>query len=139
MGGRNPYLGTRDVPPPTRPYRLVIVAADGREHTIDVDPAGVPYSGHGRPGSILDIALAHGVAIDHACGGVCACATCHVLVPTGGRSCNPPSDEEEDQLDEAPGLTPHSRLACQCVPSGAEDVRAEVPAWNRNAVREGHG
>ncbi len=139
MGGRNPFLGTPDVPPPTQPYRLVIVAADGREHTIDVDPARVPCSGHGRPGSILDIALAHGVAIDHACGGVCACATCHVLVRTGGGSCNPPSDEEEDQLDEAPGLTPHSRLACQCVPSGAADVRAEVPAWNRNAVREGHG
>ncbi len=47
-----------------------------------------------------------------------------------------PGDEEEDRLDNAYGLTPQSRLACVCVPDGSRDVVVEVPAWNRNRVRE---
>jgi 2Fe-2S ferredoxin len=37
----------------------------------------------GLPGSILDIALANGIDIDHSCGGVCACSTCHCIVREG--------------------------------------------------------
>ena len=48
------------------------------------------------------------------------------------------SDDEEDQLDNAPGLEPTSRLSCQCVPDGSSDVVVEVPDWNRNLVREEH-
>jgi 2Fe-2S ferredoxin len=88
------------------------------------------------PGSILDIALASGVDIDHACGGVVACSTCHIIVKQGLNTCNESTDEEEDQLDKAPGLTPFSRLACQCVPNGKENLVVEVPNWNRNLVRE---
>lgn len=123
---------------PTRNYTLRILTPDGRTHIIAVDPQQLPADCDGRPGSILSLALAHGVEIDHACGGVCACATCHVIVRSGWESCNPPSDEEEDQLDEAAGVTPRSRLACQCIPDGTQDVVVEVPAWNRNLVREGH-
>ena len=47
------------------------------------------------------------------------------------------SEEEEDMLDLAPGLTGTSRLACQSVPDGSEDVVVEIPAWNRNLSREG--
>lgn len=136
MNGANPC------PPPTaprlpaRPYVLRITDADGRTHEITVDPARIPYSRHGRPGSILDIALAHDIEIGHACGGVCACATCHVLIQAGLDSCNPATDAEEDRLDAAPGVTPRSRLACQCVPDGTQTVVAVVPAWNRNLARE---
>ena len=45
-------------------------------------------------------------------------------------------DEEEDQLDFAPALRDDSRLACQCVPDGSEDVEVELPEWNRNEVSE---
>jgi 2Fe-2S ferredoxin len=45
-------------------------------------------------------------------------------------------DEEEDQLDFAPALRDESRLACQCVPDGSEDVEVELPEWNRNEVSE---
>ncbi|NDG28187.1 MAG: ferredoxin, partial [Proteobacteria bacterium] len=38
----------------------------------------------------------------------------------------------------APDLKPSSRLSCQCVPNGNEDIIVEIPAWNRNLVREGH-
>jgi 2Fe-2S ferredoxin len=118
------------------PYTLKIIDANGREHVIALDPAKLPAHHTGQPGSILDLALANGVDLDHACGGVCACSTCHVIVRQGRDACNEPSEEEEDRLDEAYGVTPLSRLACQCVPNGSHDVVVEVPSWNRNLARE---
>ena len=84
------------------------------------------------------VALGAGIEIDHACGGVCACSTCHVQVDGGLETCNEANDAEEDQLDLAPGLTETSRLACQCVPDGSAPLRVVIPAWNRNLVSEGH-
>jgi len=114
-------------------YRITFLPSD---NTIEVNPEDLPYSDHGRPGSILDIALKHGISIDHACGGFCACSTCHVIVRQGLESCHPPDDKEEDQLDAAYGLTPQSRLACQCVPDGTKDLVVEIPTWNRNLISE---
>lgn len=94
-------------------------------------------SHHGAPGSLLAILLANGVELDHACGGVGACATCHVRVKVGGQVCPPPTEEELDMLELAPGARDDSRLACMCVPGG--DLEVEIPAWNRNRVREGGG
>jgi len=105
---------------------------------FEVDPARIPYDDVGEPGSILDIALAADVEIDHACGGFCSCSTCHIVIRRGMESCNEPSDEELDQLDNAPGLTPNSRLACQCIPDGTCDLVVEIPEWNRNRAREDH-
>lgn len=138
MGGQNPYIKDAVAAPPTRKYRLTIVDEQKKEHVIEVDPARIPYGDHGLPGSILDIAMAHGVALDHACGGVCACSTCHVVVREGLGSCSAASEEEDDQLEEAAGLTAQSRLGCQCVPNGSSDVLVVIPAWNRNMAREGH-
>ena len=76
--------------------------------------------------------------MDHSCGGVCACSTCHIVVRQGIDSCNEATDDEEDMLDLAPGLEPHSRLACQCVPDGSQDIIVEIPEWNRNLVSETH-
>ncbi|NQU50678.1 MAG: ferredoxin, partial [Planctomycetes bacterium] len=47
-------------------------------------------------------------------------------------------DKEEDALDNAPGLTLDSRLACQAVADGSVDLVVEVPSWNRNEVSEEH-
>lgn len=138
MGGQNPYIPDADVARPTRKYVLTIVDEHEVEHRLEVDPERIPYSDHGLPGSILDIALAHDVEIDHACGGVCACSTCHVIVQHGLNATNEASDAEEDQLDDAYGLTANSRLACQCVPDGTADLRVVVPKWNRNLAREAH-
>ncbi len=103
---------------------------------MEVDPAKFPYGHDGLPGSILDIATGHHMGLDHACGGVCACSTCHVIVHAGLESCNEASDAEFDQLDEAPGLEAKSRLGCQCVPDGTSDIVVEIPAWNRNFAKE---
>lgn len=131
----NPYMKGGPPPLPTRPYRLTV---KGTDVVIDVDPAHLPEADHGQEGSILTILMAAGIDVEHVCGGVCACSTCHVYVTRGDPATNEPSDDELDMLDTAPALKPTSRLACQCVPTGASDIEVEVPAWNRNAVKEGH-
>jgi 2Fe-2S ferredoxin len=102
--------------------------------TVEVDPSLYPYSRHGQPGSLLDIALAHGVELEHACGGAGVCATCHVILVKGAENLSPPTDDELDVVDMAPNHTPDSRLACKAVVRG--DVMVRVPGWNRNAVPE---
>ncbi|MGD8922683.1 MAG: 2Fe-2S iron-sulfur cluster-binding protein [Candidatus Zixiibacteriota bacterium] len=62
---------------------------------------------------VLDAALDNNIKIDHNCGGNCACSTCHIVVEEGFDSLNEMSEDEEDMLDEAEGLTDTSRLACQ--------------------------
>ncbi len=134
MAGINPYIqAPQTIEKPTKKFTVTYLP-EGK--TLTIDPEAPLSSGTGLPGSLLDIALAAGVDIDHACGGVCACSTCHIIVEKGFKSCNPSSEEEEDMLEKAPGLSPKSRLACQCVPDGTEDLIVQVPSWNRNLVRE---
>jgi ferredoxin, 2Fe-2S len=91
--------------------------------------------------TILAAALLHDVPLDHACGGVCACSTCHVRIVQGLDCFSEPSEDELDQLDEARGTGLDSRLGCQArllrVPPGVE-IAAEIPSWNVNMVKEGH-
>jgi 2Fe-2S ferredoxin len=134
MGGQNPYIKDADLKLPTQKYTITFLPMNV---VIEVDPEKIPYEDHGLPGSILDIAMAHGVELDHACGGVCACSTCHVVVKEGLETCNEATEDEEDQLDEAAGLTARSRLGCQCVPDGTKNIVVEIPEWNRNLSREG--
>ncbi len=64
--------------------------------------------------AVLDAALNNNIQIDHNCGGNCACSTCHIIIEKGFETLNPVTEDEMDMLDEAEGLTDHSRLACQC-------------------------
>ncbi|MDX1914381.1 MAG: ISC system 2Fe-2S type ferredoxin [Methylophilus sp.] len=89
-----------------------------------------------KPGKVLcDALLAAGVELEHACDGVCACSTCHVIIKEGYASLPMASDEEEDQLDEAWGLTANSRLACQ-VKVGQTPLIIELPRYSLNHARE---
>jgi len=105
--------------------------------TVEFDPATLPYHEHGKPCSLLDIALNFGLHIEHACGGNCACTTCHVVVKNGDANLTPMDDDEADRLDMAADLTLHSRLGCQAIVTG--DVTIDIPTWNRNYVSEGGG
>lgn len=107
--------------------------------TVEFESGQLPYGEHGKPESLLDIAEHFGVHIEHACGGSCACTTCHVIVKenTDG-NLTEADDDELDRLDQAPGLSLHSRLGCQAVVKGG-DVVVEIPNWNRNYVSEGGG
>ena len=123
--------------PETVPGKTFKITFLPQGRTIEVgEPDGDAHH-EGEPGSILDWADRHDIAIDHACGGFAACSTCHVIVREGLQSCNETSEDEEDMLDEAPGLTLRSRLACQCNPDGSQDLVVEIPAWNRNLAKEG--
>jgi len=133
MGGKNPYTQEAVVELPTQKYTVTFLPGEER---IEVDPQAFPYARDGLPGSILDIALGHGIDIDHACGGVVACSTCHVVFREGFETCQESTEAEEDMLDLAPGLTPTSRLGCQAVPNGKQNVVVEIPQWNRNYAKE---
>ncbi len=89
-----------------------------------------------RGETLLELALEHGINIEHACGGVCACSTCHVYIEQGQDSLSEPEDDELDRVEEAPGLQINSRLSCQCRIVGQGPIVVKVPAWNRNAVKE---
>jgi ferredoxin, 2Fe-2S len=139
MGGVNPYIDKPEVEKATQKFSVTFVNEEtGERKTFEVDPAKIPYDHTGLEGSILDIAFGAGVQINHSCGGVCACSTCHVIVAEGLNNCSEATDDEMDMLDNAPGLTPESRLSCQCVPDGRKPLVVIVPAWNKNYVKEGH-
>jgi len=93
--------------------------------TVEVDDAKYPLADHGKPGSLLDIALAHQIHLEHNCGGSCACTTCHVVVRQGEENLSEMEVDEEDRLDTAAGLTIHSRLGCQAIVRG--NVVVEIP------------
>ena len=85
--------------------------------------------------SICDALLQNDVALDHACGKVGACTTCHVIVREGNSSLGLASDAEEDMLDRAWGVEPQSRLACQAIVSDT-DLVVEVPRYSLNHAKE---
>lgn len=133
--GTNPYIDAEAPPPPKRRYKLTL---KNTGQVFEVDPDNLPTQEEGQTGSVLSTLLSHHVEIDHTCGGVVACSTCHVYVLQGGDSAPEPIEEEEDQLDFAPALREESRLSCQCVPDGSVDVVVEIPGWKRNEVSEDH-
>jgi 2Fe-2S ferredoxin len=85
---------------------------------------------------LLEVAVEHGINIEHACGGVCACSTCHIYVEQGMAVLTPATEAEDDRVEEAPGLQRNSRLSCQCTIKEIGPIIVRVPAWNRNAVKE---
>ncbi|MGH8011474.1 MAG: 2Fe-2S iron-sulfur cluster-binding protein [Candidatus Binataceae bacterium] len=102
------------------------------DQVIEFNPADAPFQHDGEPGSILDVLLGHGIQLEHACGGNCACTTCHVIVKQGFRQLGEASEQEEDLLDRAPGLTPTSRLGCQAVIEDGAEIVVVVPRYTIN-------
>ncbi len=85
--------------------------------------------------SLLDNLLAQGLDVEHACEKSCACTTCHVIVREGFDSLSEASEDEEDLLDRAWGLTPVSRLSCQARVAD-EDLVLEIPRYTINYAKE---
>ncbi len=117
------------------PRIRIIYESGAPERTIEFEGPG-PFHHDGEPGSILDVLLGHGVHLEHACGGKCACTTCHVIVKEGEHNLSPSTEKEEDELDNAPGLTMHSRLGCQAIVKG--DITIVIPRYTINQVSGGH-
>lgn len=98
-------------------------------------PGGVVFEAR-RGRKLVDALLDNGIAIEHACEKVGACATCHVHLREGGGVLEPADDDEEDQLDKAWGLDADSRLACCVRLRGGVRLVVELPLHTRNHARE---
>jgi 2Fe-2S ferredoxin len=105
-------------------YKVTFLRKGEEPVTVKYEPGVTPYHEHGKEGSLLDIALNYGIEMQHACGGNCACTTCHVIVKEGEENLTTMDDDEDDRLYMADGLTLHSRLGCQAVVEG--DVTVEL-------------
>ncbi|KAK5134795.1 mitochondrial matrix iron-sulfur protein [Meristemomyces frigidus] len=112
-------------PTPTNSRRITFIDKDAHPTTLTVADGN----------NLLDIAQAHDLDMEGACGGSCACSTCHVVVADDAMydRMPEPSDDENDMLDLAFGLTETSRLGCQVVMSEALDgVVVKLPSMTRN-------
>ena len=85
---------------------------------------------------MLEIAHRNGVDIEGACEGSLACSTCHVIVdPAWFARLEEPTEDEDDMLDLAFGLTPTSRLGCQIVITQELDgLTVTLPAETYNLL-----
>ena len=88
--------------------------------------------------SVMEIAHLHGIDIEGACEGSLACSTCHVILDRETYAAlDLPSEDEEDMLDLAMGLTPTSRLGCQIVMSEERDgLVVKLPPATRNMLMD---
>lgn len=79
------------------------------------EPDGIVQTVYGRPGwSLMETALRNGIeGIRAECGGVCGCATCHVLIDPAWMEAVGPPNEMEDPLLDLVDRTDTSRLSCQ--------------------------
>jgi len=107
------------------------------DRTVEFEFGSLPYDGHGEPMSFLDVAENYEIFLDHACGGVCACTTCHIWVKEGDKGISEPEDKELDRMETAADVQLNSRLGCQAIIEKPGTYVVEIPAWNRNYVQEG--
>ena len=117
--------------------KLVRVTFMPEGRTVEFEFGAMPYQHHGKPMSFLDVAENNDIFLDHACGGVCACSTCHVRIKSGETGLTPADDDELARLDMAAAQQLNSRLGCQAVITRPGDYVVEIPKWNRNYVSEG--
>jgi ferredoxin, 2Fe-2S len=106
--------------------KMTFIERDGTRKEVDA-PLGL---------SVLEIAHKHGVDIEGACEGSLACSTCHVVVePDWYDLLKEATEDEEDMLDLAFGLTGTSRLGCQIIMSDELDgLTVRLPAGTRNMM-----
>ncbi|ODM19952.1 hypothetical protein SI65_04938 [Aspergillus cristatus] len=112
-------------PKPGEEINVTIVDKDGDKHDFQVAEGD----------NLLDIAQANDLEMEGACGGSCACSTCHVIVedPDMFDKMEEPSDDENDMLDLAFGLTETSRLGCQVpMTKDLDGMVVRLPTMTRN-------
>ncbi|HEV2674366.1 MAG TPA: ferredoxin family 2Fe-2S iron-sulfur cluster binding protein [Aliidongia sp.] len=108
--------------------KMVFVDTQGNRREVDA-PNGL---------SVLEVAHKHGIDLEGACEGSLACSTCHVIIdPSWFEVLKDPTEDEEDMLDLAFGLTKTSRLGCQIVISDELDgLVVSLPPGSRNLLNK---
>lgn len=112
-------------PKPGQERKVTFVEKDGSEITFEVADGD----------NLLDVAQSNDLEMEGACGGSCACSTCHIVVATEEMfdKMEEPSDDENDMLDLAFGLTETSRLGCQvCMSKELDGLVVKLPSMTRN-------
>lgn len=106
--------------------KMVFIERDGSRREVDA-PLGL---------SVLEIAHKYDIDIEGACEGSLACSTCHVIVdPDWYELLKDATEDEEDMLDLAFGLTQTSRLGCQIIMTEELDgLTVRLPAATRNML-----
>jgi ferredoxin, 2Fe-2S len=106
--------------------KMIFIERDGKRREVDA-PLGL---------SVLEIAHKHGVDIEGACEGSLACSTCHIIVdPEWHELLKDATEDEEDMLDLAFGLTQTSRLGCQIIMTEELDgLTVKLPQATRNMM-----
>ena len=104
--------------------KIIFIEPDGKEKIVVAE--------HGL--SILEVAHNNGIDLEGACEGSLACSTCHIVIEKSFFDSLPePSEEEEDMLDLAFGLTHTSRLGCQIIVDEKLDgMKVKIPTGTRN-------
>ncbi len=123
--GRVPLRLQPRVFSPFLPPALPVSATTITFQLSDGQPAQTHVAAPGE--SVLDVALNNGIQLQHNCGGVCGCSTCHVYINSGGEALPEISDKEEDFIDRAENPRINSRLACQCVVEADMQLVVTVP------------
>ena len=105
--------------------------------------AKVKFIGYGEAevpvgSSILEAAQKIGAPEGYACGGVCACSTCHVYVHKGSQLLTEMEDEENDILDKAFDVRASSRLGCQSKIEKDGDLEVEITQESLQAFENEH-
>lgn len=106
--------------------KITIIDPDGTRHIVEA-PEGL---------SILEIAHSNHIDLEGACEGALACSTCHVIVdPDWFDKLSESTEEEEDMLDLAFGLTHTSRLGCQIrITEDLDGIVVTLPPATRNMM-----
>lgn len=106
--------------------KVTFILPDGSRKDIEA-PHGI---------SILEVAHQNDIPLEGACEGSLACSTCHVIVEPGYfQKLEAASEDEEDMLDLAFGLTHTSRLGCQIMVSDELDgIVLTLPSATRNMM-----
>ena len=104
--------------------KIIFIEPNGEEKEINAEN-GI---------SILEVAHKNGIDLEGACEGSLACSTCHVIVDKEFfDKLSEPTEEEEDMLDLAFGLTHTSRLGCQIIVNDSLDgIKLKIPSGTRN-------
>jgi len=106
--------------------KMTFILPDGTHRQVEA-PVGL---------SVLEIAHRNQIDLEGACEGSLACSTCHVIVePEDFERLKDPTEDEEDMLDLAWGLTETSRLGCQIIMTDELDgLTVKLPAATRNMM-----
>ena len=106
--------------------KMVFIEKNGNRKEVDA-PLGL---------SVLEIAHRNGIDLEGACEGSLACSTCHVIVDKAWYDkLDAASEDEEDMLDLAFGLTHTSRLGCQIrITPELDGLTVKLPAATRNMM-----